>query len=217
MGRPFLRRLIERAHSVTELNQFVRLSSLERDDISWWHKLLSSWNGRSLFLYPSWDHGPRLAVTSDAAGSVGFAAIYQRQWFAGRWPPTACNLNIADQKLIPIVLAAHIWGHTWSRKRVVFRCDNMAVVLCLRQGSCRDRHLAFLLRELAIMAVLKSFTFTSVHLPGASNSQADSLSRFAFQAFFSAAPDVDLNSQPVPPPLLQHLLSPPWMSRGKSS
>ena len=97
---------------------------------------------------------PMCAITSDAAGSIGFAAINGTQWFAGVWPKGASNINIAVKELIPIVLAANIWGSTWSRKRIAFKCDNMAVVLVLRQGSCKDRHLAFLLRELSILAVL---------------------------------------------------------------
>ncbi len=213
-GRPFLRRLIDRAHSVSELHHFVRLSVWERDDIEWWFRLLQCWNGRSLFLFPAWEQAPRIAITSDAAGSIGFAAIYNGVWFAGRWPSGAEDVNIAVKELIPIVLAAHIWGSSWERQRIAFRCDNIAVVLVLRQGSCRDRHLAFLLRELSMLAVVKSFTFTAVHVPGARNVQADALSRFDFQAFFDAAPTADLTSVPVPQDVLLRLLFPPWIPRG---
>ena len=86
LGRPFLRRLIDRAHSVRELHHHVRLSSWELDDIRW-------------------------------------------------------------------------WGESWQRKRIVFRCDNMAVVQCLINGTCRDRHLAYLLLELSILAILNNFYF----------------------------------------------------------
>ena len=47
IGRSFLRRLIDRAHSVKELH-FVRLSVWGRDNIAWWHRLIPNWNGRSL-------------------------------------------------------------------------------------------------------------------------------------------------------------------------
>ena len=76
LGRPFLRRLINRANYVKELYRFVRLSTWEQDDIDWWHRLVTEWNGRSLFLSPGWEKGPDLSVTSDAAGSqfLGFGA-----------------------------------------------------------------------------------------------------------------------------------------------
>ncbi len=51
LGRPFLRRLIDRASTVSELHHYVSLSSWEGDDIKWWHSLLTHWNGRSLFLF----------------------------------------------------------------------------------------------------------------------------------------------------------------------
>lgn len=215
LGRPFLRRLIDRAHSVADLHHFVKLSPWERDDLQWWFRLLQSWNGKSLFLFPTWEHAPMCSVTSDAAGSIGFAAINGTQWFAGVWPSGASHINIASKELIPIVLAAHLWGPSWSRKRIAFKCDNMAVVLVLRQGSCKDRHLAFLLRELSIVAVLHSFTFTAVHIAGCRNVQADALSRSDFQAFFKAAPDADTISLVIPERLLHQLTFPPWTAAGK--
>ena len=59
----------------------------------------------------------------------------------------------------------------------------MAVVLVLRLGSCKDRHLAFLLRQLSISTLLHSFIFTAMHIAGCQNFQADALSRSDFQAF----------------------------------
>ena len=98
-----------------------------------------------------------------------FAAVMGSSWFAGKWPSESHTLSIAVKELIPIVLAAHIWGHEWSRKRILFKCNNQAVVSCLKYGSCRDRHLAFLLRDLAIKAITSSFTYSAVHIPGCRN------------------------------------------------
>ena len=55
LGRPFLRRLINRASTVSDLHHFVRLSAWEKDDIKWWDLLFKQWNGRSLFLLPKWE------------------------------------------------------------------------------------------------------------------------------------------------------------------
>ena len=92
----------------------------------------------------------------------------------------------------------------------------MAVVQCLINGTCRDRHLAYLLRELSIMAILNNFTFTAIHLPGVQNRQADALSRFDFQAFFEAAPTAAPASEEIPQIFLHHLLFPPWTNPGNT-
>ena len=216
MGRPFLRRLIDRAHSVKELHHHVRLSRWELDDISWWSTLFSQWNGRSLFFFRKWELAPDSYITSDAAGSIGYAAICGNTWFAARWPPGVDKLNIAIKELVPIVLAGKMWGESWKRKRILFKCDNMAVVQCLKNGTCRDRHLAYLLRELSILAILANFTFTAVHLPGVKNQLADALSRFDFQAFFEAVPTAAAVSEEIPQNFLHRLLFPPWTNPGST-
>ena len=215
-GRPFLRRLIDKAHSVSELHHYLKLSKWERDDLQWWFKLLASWNGKSLFFHPTWEQAPDMSIASDAAGSIGFAAIAGLTWFAGRWPSEAHNLSIAVKELIPIVIAAHIWGQEWARKRILFKCDNQAIVACLKFGSGRDRHLAFLLRHLAMKAIMCSFTYSAIHIPGCRNQHADSLSRFNFQKFFQDVPNAATTSLPVPDQLLRQLVFPPWTKNGKN-
>ena len=214
-GRPFLRRLIDRAYSVKELHHFVRLSPWECDDVNFWFTLLLDWNGKCLFLLSAQDLAPTHSISSDAAGGLGFAAIYKGAWFAGPWPPSSSSLNIATKELIPIVLAAYVWGSQWSRKRVLFKCDSMAVVDTLRKGACRDRHLAYLLRELTLLAIRHSFSFFATHIPGVRNTHADALSRFNLQVFKAAVPDADPNPTVIPQAFLLHLLFPPWMHSGK--
>ena len=160
LGHPFLRRLIDRATTVRELHHFVCLSCWEKDDIVWWYQLLTSWNGKSLFHFPDWNLLQDFAVTSDSSGNVGFGAILGKPGFAQVWPRHTTEIDIAIKEFIPMCIAAVIWGHRWSRKCIKFKSDNSAVVVCLQYGSCRNRHMAFLLRELAICAVLSNFTHT---------------------------------------------------------
>ena len=98
--------------------------------------------------------------------------------------PGEKGLSNAVKELIPIVLAAHIWDCQWKNRIVEFKCDNLAVVSCLQGCFCKDRHPAFLLRELSINAILFNFSFTSSHISGSQNCQADALSRFEFLEFF---------------------------------
>ncbi len=210
LGRPFLRRLIDRASSVAELHHFVRLSVWERDDILWWNFLFQEWNGRSMFLLPKWEAAPNIMITSDAAGSIGFAAIHENEWFAEKWPQNALTINMAVKEFIPIIIAAKVWGSSWERKRVAFHSDNMAEVNCIKNTACKDRHLSFLLRELTTIAIMSSFTFTAVHIPGVQNSKADALSRFDLQKFRELSPQATLEPIQVSQMALRHLLFPPW-------
>ena len=47
-GHSFLRRLIDLAKQVTDLNHFVRLNVEVRSDIEWWFPSAESWNGVSI-------------------------------------------------------------------------------------------------------------------------------------------------------------------------
>ncbi len=148
-------------------------------------------------------------------GNTVFSAIFSSQWFAGVWPEGCTFLSIAFKELVPMVLAATTWGAGLAQKRIHFKCDIISVVALLRRGSCKDRHLAFLLGELTLAAIQHSFAFTAIHVPGKRNVQADALSRSNFQAFHRARPDAEPLPLTIPQPLLQKLLFPPWTRRGK--
>ena len=121
---------------------------------------------------------------------------------------------MAIKEFIPIVIAAEVWGQSWSRKRILFKLDNSAVVAALKSGLCQDHHLAYCLRELAIRAVLFSFTYSGCHIPGSKNLASDALSRLRLQDFKSLVPNANPNSTYVPQDLLLKLLFPPWTKHG---
>ena len=145
------------------------------------------WDGLSLFLTPAWAPIPDFQVSSDAAGSLGYGAIFQCHWFSGSWLASQVPLSITYKELFPVVVAAHLWGPFWASRRAEFLCDNEAVVSILKSGTSRDPHLMALLRYLSLLAVRHSFSFTS-SVQGRNNSIADSLSRFQFQRFRHLAP-----------------------------
>ena len=81
-----------------------------------------------------------VTVTSDASGSWGCGAFCSRQWFQLTWSDTLCDptTNIAVKELIPIVIAAALWGGEWRGETVHCRCDNQAVVSVLRSRTSKD-------------------------------------------------------------------------------
>ena len=97
--------------------------------MDWWTTLLQEWNGRTLFLFPKWEKAPGMFVTSDVASNIGFGAYHNDESFAQKWPEEAASLNIAIKEMIPIVVAANMWGNSWQRKRIAFKCDMLVIVV----------------------------------------------------------------------------------------
>ena len=60
---------------------------------------------------------------------IGYGAFMDNEWFNGRWSPLQLPLLIAYKELFPVVLAAHVWGPRWSRRRILFPVDNEAVFI----------------------------------------------------------------------------------------
>ena len=80
----------------------------------------AKFNGKSFFLEDTWETLHNLERYTDAAGSIGYRAVFGKHWFGGEWPVTWKTYNIAVLELFPIVLAVHIWGHLMADKCVVF-------------------------------------------------------------------------------------------------
>ena len=127
------------------------------------------------------------------------------EWFNGRWSPLQLPLSIAYKELFPVVLAAHVWGPRWSRRRILFHVDNEAVVHILNSRTSKDPNIMHLLRSLLKVAACLSFTFAAVHVPGKTNGIADALSRFNLQGFRSQAPCAKKSPVLISPQLLAPL------------
>jgi hypothetical protein len=94
------------------------------------------------------------------------------EWFQLQCDNQTEHLHIAAKELIPIIVAAVIWGHHWAGTRVTARCDNMAAVSVLNSRGSRDPQLMQMLRCFFFYRGLPPVT----HMPGA-HDQADDLSR----------------------------------------
>ncbi len=55
--------------------------------------------------------------------------------------------NIAVKEFLLIVLAVLKWGSSWANTKVLFLCDNMAVVQVINKQSSRDGKIMHLLRR----------------------------------------------------------------------
>lgn len=208
-GHTFLRQLFSLLHLASAPHYFIRLTAGARADLAWWGCFLRNWNGSSFFPLPK----PTLHVYSDAAGSWGCGAIVHSQgWFQVRWPEAWSLIDIAVKEMVPVVIAAALWGRYWQGKHICFHSDNEAVVATLRSGTAKVPLLMHLLRCFAFYRAYFRFHFSVEHIPGILNTAADALSRnnlaVAFP-FISQIPQFH-----VPKPLHQLLIStrPDWGS-----
>jgi len=186
-------------------DQPVRLNREFHLDLLWWHQFLSDWHGVSFWLFP----GLLPEVASDAAGSIGYGAYLKGLWFAGSWAPSQQQQSIAYKELYPVVIGAHVWGHMWCKKHILFRSDNNAVVHVLNSRTSKVPCLMRLLRNLLLAAAGHSFSFSAQHVPGVNNQIADNLSRFRWQDFRQLVPDTQPHPTWIPPELLADLTSLP--------
>ena len=91
----------------------ITLSSADKSSLKWWAHLLANWNGVSLFNFPKFAAPMDVQLASDAAGKHGLGIVYGRCWVSEPWPVDAPS-NIAILEMIPIVLAAELWGSSWE-------------------------------------------------------------------------------------------------------
>ena len=195
-GRSFVSFLIHLSTTVKNLNDTVYLDSECKTDLSLWQRFLEQWNGITLFHYKESISSDNLELFTDASASLGFGGYLQGKWFACTWPwdlpvVDGKQLSIAYKELYLIVVAAILWGKNWSKRRIVFHCDNKATVSIVNKGRSKCLHIMQLMRRLTWCACIHNFTFRSIHVPGKLNDISDSLSRLQFARFQRLAPQAD--------------------------
>ncbi len=210
-GRTFLRRLIELSTTTKKLEHFVRLSREARSDIEWWWQFSAGWNGIKLLRNPA-EARPSTTLVSDASGSWGCGAHWGSQWFQLPWAGQAERWHITAKELVPIVVAAVLWGRDWKGRMVLARCDNSAVVSIIGKGSSRDREAMHLARCLAFFQAEFDVVLVASHIKGAENVLADALSRNNVAKFRAHCPQAATEPTAIPEALRDLLLikMPDW-------
>ncbi|XP_071171222.1 uncharacterized protein [Mytilus edulis] len=202
-GRTFVTYLINLSTKVNNLNYYVTLSAECRDDLKMWYIFLKQWNCVSFFYDTFTTNSADFELFTDAASTLGFGGYFKGHWFCSSWPPELQNIldsdmSMAFRELYPIVVAAVLWGKLWTRKRIVFHCDNESTVNIINKGRSKVQDIMKLMRKLTWLAAINNFTFSSKHIPGVKNVIADSLSRFDFQTFRKEAPEADAQAMICP-------------------
>lgn len=86
-GHTFLRHMIKLLSEFHREDHPFRLNRDFHLDLAWWRKFFHSWDSLSFLLSPHRAPLPDFYISSDATGAVGYGAIFDGEWFVGRWPP----------------------------------------------------------------------------------------------------------------------------------
>ena len=210
-GRVFLCSLFTALKATRSRGHFVHLDETMRADLLWWEYFLQQWNGMMFFQQVP---VPSIHVYTDASGSFGCGGVaLPSTWFQLKWPESWAEVDIAVKELVPIVVAAAIWGRRWYRVHVCFHSDNMAVVSILRNRSARNEIALHLLRCFYFYTAFFQFEYSAEHMPGMLNTAADALSRNNLALFSSLIPQASQSG--VPPPIQDLLVNqrPDWGSQ----
>ena len=146
-----------------------------------------------LYLIPT---GPNCQIWNSSLMPLAVSAMA-----SSTWPPEIRNRSIQWQELYPIALACLLLGVSavqWSGKKLLFHCDNQAVVDIWASGTSRDPLIMHLVRSIFFSAATNHYTVLVTQIVGTNNSITDSLSRLQIFPFRRLAPTEDLEPTTVP-------------------
>ena len=95
-GRTFLRRMINLTVGIRRPMHMICLTSAVKGDLHLWLQFLTQFNGKSFFLDFVWLSSDMIHLYTDASGSLGYGAVFGRNWLYGAWPKRWSSLNIVS-------------------------------------------------------------------------------------------------------------------------
>ena len=170
------------------------------EDLAWWDLTCHAWVGSSVHQFIILDQ-PRFHLFSDASGSWGCGTYSNPLWFQIPWSRIS-GASIALKELLPIKVAAAVWGPQWSGSFILCHSDNTAAVAQVNKLHAADSLSAHLLRCLAYFQALFDFRMHATHIPGKDNTAADDLSRDRARRFLANCASELPSPTQVPPELL---------------
>jgi hypothetical protein len=205
-ARAYLQNMVNLTRGVTHPNHYIRLTNAFHKDIDMWRVFLNDdWNGVSLFINDEWRDSDAMQFYTDSSG-WGCAGVLGTRWFYMPWPNHYTlngqeGISIEFLEMWPIVASAHIFGHSMTRQKIMFNCDNQSVVHILNKRSSKIPRIMGLVRSLVAASMKHNFLLRARHLSSKANLECDLLSRNRVAAFLQIRPDADRAPCMIPPQL----------------
>jgi len=154
----------------------VRITNPARKDLEMWLSFLTHFNGISIIRQPSVVESNSLNLFTDAS-DFGYGACYGSRWVAGQWPSHWISYPITVRELYPIMAIINTFGYKLRNSRVLFHCDNQAIVAVINKQSSKDKKIMALLRPLVLALLNNQINFRASYISTHANIIADGLSR----------------------------------------
>ena len=174
LGKAFLNQLFT-IQSILQPGQICQLNLDARADLASWYAQCSLWSGSSVSQFLLLQQ-PAHHIYTDASGSWGCSALAFPHWFQLQWQRSLPAMSIAFKELLPIVVAAAVWCHTWSGSYILCHSDNVVDVKQVYTLHGRDPATAHLLQCLAFFHAQTDRRIRAIHIPGHLNCNVDDLS-----------------------------------------
>ena len=134
---------------------------------------------KSLILQSNWLHSESMQLYTDASGTQGWGAYWSGRWLQRSWSTTQQTRDITWKELFATVMAVHTRGIYWTKQKIVFRCDNQAVVDIWEKGTTYDSYNMALVRLPYFRAAQYNINVCVMHMlnkntPGVKKSEAKS-------------------------------------------
>ncbi len=200
-GRPFLRRLIDLQSESDKPYWHIKLTAGAIQDLRLWLSFLANYNGVTIITQSPITESNAITLYTDAS-KLGYGATYGSYWLQGRWTPEQTQLNIAVLELYPIFLVVSQFAQKLAGARLLFHCDNEAIVQVINKQTCRDKSIMKLLRPLILVLLNNNITFIAKHIRTENNHLADAISRFQVSTVLLEHYGMRHSPTPSPPHLL---------------
>ena len=139
-------------------------------DLKMWLTFFRQYNGISVFHDRLWISSAEAELYSDSAGSIGFGIYFAGKWACATWPETwqesGLTRDITVLELFPILVSMYLWGSKLCNKKILFHCDNAAVVYAVNTMTSKLDNVISLLRALTLKSLRLNVVAKAQHIPG---------------------------------------------------
>ena len=176
VGKCFLRRLYNATIGVEKPYHYIKINEYIKKDLTMWKTFLDNYNGIAFIHHKPSINSNDTHLFTDSS-KTGFGATYDKDFLCGTFPEYWQAQSIELLELYPIFLLVQIFKERLSHKRVLFHCDNEAVVQIINKQSSRVDKIMTLLRPMILTMLNYNIQFHAIHIPGKTNHICDTLSR----------------------------------------
>ena len=141
-ARVFLSRMLDtqRKHHNSSI---ITLDEEFKKDMRWFYKFVHIFNGVSFF-----DKRPVKATIELDASLNSLGAAWGELVYTVPLVMSEENFSIVHWEMLNILVAIRVWGHQWESQKILFKCDNQAVVSVLNSGKSSDMTLSAIARNI---------------------------------------------------------------------